>query len=72
MLKIKFFLPILLILSFMMGGTVRANTEDPQIEADSAPYLSYLPIVFKPVPPPPPAPPAYYSTILVHHAENDC
>lgn len=62
MLKIKLVLPILLILSVVMSGTVFANTEDPQVEADSPPYLSYLPLIFKPVPPPPAAPPAYYST----------
>ena len=47
MQRLKIILPILLIFSFVMSGTVFANTEDPQIEADSPPYLSYLPIVFK-------------------------
>lgn len=59
MLKIKLFLPILLILSIVMSGTVFANTEDPQVEADTDHNILYLPLVFKP---PLPAPPEHFST----------
>jgi hypothetical protein len=58
MLKIKLFLPILLILSVVMSGTAFANTEDPQIETDSPPYHIFLPLISNEIP----EPPTMYST----------
>lgn len=60
MVKNKFPIILLVIISFFVSGAVIVNPIPNSVNNDG-PYHVYLPLVFKPVPPPPPAPPTEYS-----------